>query len=359
LSHVHHYLWEIAHHPHYIPRIFRLELWSSNNGRLQPDQWHTHTSNLPLSEVAKTYPAIPFPQHLHPQTEFFTQCFNIFNHYARPDEGSEWAREVQKDVVPTMLGVLLLALTSLKELKCAASWLMDFPFFSNCRTGQVTMTFPEGWRHAYLGCVLKVLEKKLEVLEFPTNLGHMAFTPRPKALFDFRHFAHLRELSVPMSAIGYYQRAFRQAANPVNIFPRTLELLRISEATEFAANFLNNLCLALKRGKFPCLRRIEIYYKSPREVITGLADVSHCPDPASDVQKMCTDAGLAVLLYFPGTIMQGSLTQRSLWSLKEEGRLRFVELASWKARMGFFGTPEVMLEGETMETDPEGDVIMG
>ncbi|KAF2677480.1 hypothetical protein K458DRAFT_243937, partial [Lentithecium fluviatile CBS 122367] len=232
LSRLHHYLWELAHHPHFIPKIRRLELWSSSEGRLPAEVSQTSIINLQSFVRSYRYPSTPCPPELL-GGEFMDQCLTIFIFFAKKtNHKTEWADKVQEDVVPTLLAVLLLALPNLKELKCAAAWLMDFPFFRQLFTHDVLRVLPEDWHHRYLFCVARALQGKLEILEFPTDLAHMAFLVRSRMPFDFRPFAHLKQLSLSMSTLKYTQHALVAPIGPEYVFPPTLELLRISEATE-------------------------------------------------------------------------------------------------------------------------------
>ena len=82
------------------------------------------------------------------------------------------------------------------------------------------------------------------------------------------------------------------------IFPPSLEVLRISEATHDTANILNSVCAGKIAGHLPLVRRVELYYIDAHHIVEALAARYHCLDPIKDGQRVCRDAEIELRLYF-------------------------------------------------------------
>ena len=205
----------------------------------------------------------------------------------------------------------------------------------------------------YLAPVLKQLQHRLTILEFPANFEGFYFIGMPRAIFDFRGFQNLTELNISMKALFWTSFApWRSPADPSTILPRALKVLRVSECTATTANFANQLCLLIKRGQFPALRRVELYFKHWRQKIEMDAEEFRCMHPVKDTRQIFSDAGLELYLYFPSVEWNTREFESTPWSCKVEGLLKETEIIALNLHGSPFNTFEI-------EADREGDVEMG
>jgi hypothetical protein len=79
-------------------------------------------------------------------------------------------------------------------------------------------------------------------------------------------------------------RRFHELPDPRELFPPTLEVLNISEASPYTPIFLKDLCTAKKDGHFPSPRRVEVYHLDPLKSNELFADKYQCPKPVTYVQ---------------------------------------------------------------------------
>jgi hypothetical protein len=245
-------MWQLGHRPSLLAQIESLEVWSMSEGRVLRGGGPRQNK----------YKPIPAPALLLQDTEFMEQSRTIIQHFAgTKHHEKQWLTALTEDVVPALFGMLICVLPKLKELRLGDAWMLDFPLFANmlCTTAKAFPMAPSEWRHHFLAGALNSILTRLKVLEVPTDMTAMYFPLRTTTIFDFRRFENLTEVSLTMRAVqGLNTR--NGPSDPVEIFPKMLEVLRISEATYYTVNFLNQLCLAKKRGYFPSLRRVEIYH---------------------------------------------------------------------------------------------------
>jgi hypothetical protein len=273
----------------------------------------------------------------------------------------EWMTALAKDVVPSLFGALICVLPNLKELRLGDAWLLDFPLFANTLSpaAKVHVMLPTEWRHHFLAGALASTLGNLKVLEIPADMTAMHFHPHINACFDFRRFQQLEEVSLTMRALqGSRYRG--PPANPTEIFPETLEVLRISEASCYTVNFLNQLCLARKQDRLPQLRRVEIYHIEDFDKVCEDADKMRFPHPVNDVRTMCRDAELGIYLYFPPVSMKtwesGGGTP---WRMKTEAQVLIIgEATCWIKDAGVFGVLPQRLGRVELEWDKDGDAVM-
>jgi hypothetical protein len=282
------------------------------------------------------------------------KCEEIINFFAsNAVHRLVWTQALSTDIVSALIGILILGLPNLRELYLGPSWLMDYPFFSQIPSQEIRNIYPSWWEHLYLTPVLKQLQSRLTVLEFPANFKGFYFTGMPRAIFDFRGFQHLTELNISMKALFWTSLApWRSPADPSTILPRSLEVLRVSECNETTANFANQLCLLIKQGQFPALRRVELYFEHWRQKIEMDAEEFRCMHPVKDTRKIFLDVGLELYLYFPGVEWNTPKFGSTPWSCRAEGLLQEAESIALNLQGVSFNTFEV-------KVDREGDVEMG
>lgn len=266
IAHIHRVLHLLSRRPALLPKIRVLELFGSSEGRIP----YAQTTDVAyFQRKPPSYPSICFSDPLQ-KVELCKRLEKAFADHVDEDwKTAAWSDRVRKDIIPNFLAVLLLILPNLRELKCAASWLMDFAVFDGCMTPEASITrYPARLavyrRHLYF--IAAKLQQRLEVLEFPADLANFDIIMAPSEIFDFRGFTQLRELTLTTRLLHWPQHR-RVVADPVCVLPRSLELLRISEANERTGEFVHYLCDArARRGHFPALGRIELYYEDLRYV---------------------------------------------------------------------------------------------
>jgi hypothetical protein len=334
LRHIDRYLWELGHHANLIPKIRKLEIFSSSEGRVKKREVRPESRpsiqilwdltvpaggrHTPRFYVLKTrvgvyglpcedaeYPAVSALQIQNSASfsrdSLFEKCLEVIDEFYTLDPSRElscaqWKAALKSDTVQGLLAMLLFILPNLKELYIGAAWLMDFPMFSEL-TPEDLLYSPGEWRHDWMGEILTTLKEKLEVLEFPAGSEGMRFQRRSSAIFDFRSFKMLRYISVPMHALQWCWRG--TTPDPADVFPPTLELLRISECASRTANFMNELCLSKKKGFFPNLRCVELYFLLDKDIVAKLCESARRPDITQDVRNMCISADLELYIFFP------------------------------------------------------------
>lgn len=134
----------------------------------------------------------------------------------------DWCKAIRCDCLPGLLGVLIRILPNLRELRCSAGWLMDFPIFAQI-LGENQSAIPEKWTsHAFLASPMKQLQENLEVLEIPADRTAIDFESQISAIYDFRKFANLEELGINQKALWYLGSVspvvFHDIAGPLSYF---------------------------------------------------------------------------------------------------------------------------------------------
>lgn len=349
LTYIDVYLWELGHHSHLIPQIRALEIWSTSVSRVSRDE---------AGLSVKKYTPIPAPPLLLQRQALFEKCAEIIEHYG--DTGRhkhEWRDALQDDVVPALFGVLLCILPNLASLKLGNAWLMDFPIFRQILSADVRAEYysPPGWRHGYMAGAIAAVADKLEILDIPADMTAMYFCARAATVFDYRRFTNLKELGVSMKALGGYTPLPWPSPKPKEILPKGLEVLRISEATQYTTTIINQLCHSKNSGHFDSLKRVEIYHQLQHDLTDKLATVLMCLSPVEDVHRVCAHAGVALYIYFPGYCMHTWELGDTPWSLREEGKgvLRNAERGIHKLPMADVAFPALELEW-----DGDGDAVM-
>ncbi|KAG9190430.1 hypothetical protein G6011_08518 [Alternaria panax] len=358
------YMWEMGHRSHLLSRVKRLEIWSRSEGRTTKTMYVSRTGvNVYLTDVAYTPTATP--DRTRQEAEFMEICETQIQHYATNKRHAEdWIRALETDIVPALFGVLLCVLPNLRELKVGDAWLMDFPFFANMRSPSAIANPPHpwSWKHNFLSGALTAILPHLTVLEVPSDMTTLMCDHSMATLFDFRRFETLREVTLTMKAIEGHSilRIGTPPADPREIFTKTLETLRINEATHITANFLNELCLAKKTFFFPSLKRVEAYHIEHLEDTRARADIAQCLDPIDDVRAMFRDAEVAVYLYFPPwTMTTWDSEGGTPWRMKTEpDELHRGECTCYQKAMGPFGVPQEPMDRFEVEWDAEGDAVM-
>jgi hypothetical protein len=232
---------------------------------------------------------------------------------------------------------------------------MDWPIFSSLTPVGVRIIEPGGWKHKWLSPVLRKLQPELQVLEFPANMAAFVTNHGAVALFDFRGFKNLKYLSVSSSAWCSFPR--RPPPNPVQLLPKGLEMLRMSECTSPTINLINEICLAKKQGNFPSLVRIELYFSRSVRFICDAAQRRRNPHPVNDTPRICADAGIELYMYFPICCLSTRGVGRTPWSLREEGIWKLKE-AEHLAMHPEQGPGWLELEPFELGSDLDGDILM-
>ncbi|KAF2822853.1 hypothetical protein CC86DRAFT_385050 [Ophiobolus disseminans] len=351
LTHIDKYLWEIGHRDHLLPQIRTLEIHSSSEGRIQRD-----TNGMPKRE----YTAVSSPAFPLWELKFVEKCQEVIAHLA-DDKRNErrWSNALAEDVVPALFGVLLCTLPNLRELILGDCWLMDMPIFASMVSPDINGASPHLWHHTYLNSVLATLLPKLEVLDVPADMSSLWFSSRAATIFDFRGFQSLRKVGITMKALWWCPRMYRSPPDPRELFPPTLEVLKISEATEYTPMFLSNLCTAKKGRHFPKLRRVEVYYMEDLQAMKDSVSYLRYPNAVDFVQQMFRDAELGLYVFFPEWQSRTWELGGSPWILKKESfafetaRRRMLTKAT-----GPFGIPIPVSDVFEAEWDVDGDSIM-
>jgi hypothetical protein len=364
LAFIDRYMSEMGHRSQLLGKVKSLEIWSKSEGRTTKTRYISRTgAYVYLTDVA--YIPTVAPDRIIQDVVFMETCKNMIQHYAATEpHAMDWNYALSDDIVPALFGVLLCALPNLRELKLGDAWLMDFPVFASTRSASAlaNSSHPLDWEHDFLGGALTAKLPHLTVLEIPTDMTALLFSHSMTTLFDFRRFQNLKEVNLTMKAIQNHEftRLATPPADPREMFPKTLEILRISEATHITANFLNQLCLAKNTSHLPSLNRVEVYYMDHLEHTRFRAEQGLCLDPIDDVRVICRDAAIAVYLYFPPwTMTTWTSDGGTPWRLKSEpDELVRGEYACWKKAMGPFGVHQEPVDRVEVEWDADGDAMM-
>jgi hypothetical protein len=281
---------------------------------------------------ASVYTKIPCPPEFSAQIDWDSFLAIIKNFSARPEHVGLWLSALKEDVIQGLLGILLVSLPNLKELRCAAVWLMDFPLLSNILSAEVIGLSDPEWKHGYLAGVINALAPKLEILEVPTNRWQLDFYSLPSfrvsSLFDFAPFEKLKELNISLKVLKYkHWDRMHLHARAILSLPPNLQVLRISEGELSTIPLILAIRTAKNTGRaLQSLERIEIFYST---VYLGfLRDSSRRGwlDPIQDMRKWCSSAQVSLSLFFPGVALHTVNADRSLWSLKDNQELSPTEL---------------------------------
>ncbi|KAF1943841.1 hypothetical protein EJ02DRAFT_442990 [Clathrospora elynae] len=332
LTYIDRYMWQLGHRAELLEHVKSLEICSTSDGRIQSDE---------RGIAQKHHEPIAASGTMLDRDGLKQSCASIVSHFADSKKYEEiWLAALDRDVVPALFGVLLCTLPNLRKLKLGDAWLLDFPLFANMfsQDAKEGLVLPHSWRHHFLVGALTAILPRLKVLEPPTDMKSLFMGIEITALFDMRCFAKLREVGITMRELQQQCYPWHRFAPPDarEIFPKTLQVLRISEATHWTADFLNQLCLAKKVGYFPNLGRVE------------------------GVRVMSKDAEIALYVYFPPWIMRtwesGGGTP---WRLRaEEGWLRQGEVMCWRKDMVYFRVVKPMFTMREAEWDADGDAVM-
>ena len=308
------------------------------------------------------YRGIEAPPSLRKQEDFMQECRLLIEHFAVSDEHKDsWLTALRYDVIPALFGVLLCVLPRLTELRIGNAWLSDFLIFSELVTDQTLCLYwvPKNGNHSFLASALATVVPRLELLEIPADLTGMYFGLQKNTLFDLRRLTHLREVGISMKATQGHRMNSRGPADPRVLFPPTLEVLRISEATADSAVFLNKICLAKKTAYLEALKRVEVYHIAYAQETVTQAHVKQRPHPINDVRAMFKDAGLALYLYFPPCELKTWVAGGTPWSLRAEGDA--LEYGAQRCLEENFKSDDFKGTGPVFEVewDHDGDVVMG
>lgn len=371
LTHIHTFLRELGHHHTLIPKIKRLEIFSSTTGRIQElppppeddsdEAQDAYFESLPDFE----YPALPCPREVFMEPGFRARCTDVINYFLNDEQEDikkDWLAALNSDIVPALLGVLLVLLPNLKELHIATSWLMDWPIFSSLRASELRDWEPWGWEHTWMDPIMEHVQGRLEVLEFPADLTELRFPWDTKSMFDLRIFNNLRRLSLtmPMLLLNPTTRV-PDLLGPADILPASLELLQVGECNCFAGNMLNDICLAKKRHELPRLARVEFYHEKTWLVTSAFAKYSRALNLYQDVVRICSEAEIEIYQWFPQIGFQISKIGATPWKLREEGARSIMRAEfEYNKRLGW---EEELLRGfpftaSEMHADASGDLVM-
>jgi hypothetical protein len=343
LTYIDQYLWELGHHEHLQAQIRSLEIWSNNEGRLP------HNSRGGQTREYRPIRA----RHLN--VEFMEQCKNVISYWATTYQYElQWHAALYFDCIPALFGLLICILPNLRKLKLGNCWLMDFPSFSNILShdARSRLMQPPAWKQSFTNGAMSLLLIRLEVLEVPADMSRIFFMGI-STVFDFRGFKDLKEIGMSMKPLWWFPGSRGVTAlDPRELFPASLELLKISEATWATPVFIQHLCRAKTGGHFPLLRHLEIYSMTSLKLVEEeyVASAISISDPVSAVQPWCSAAEVELYMYFPLWSLKTWEIQGTHWHLREEHDVfASATQVGYKKDKGFFGVAEDMskaFEGE-------------
>jgi hypothetical protein len=352
LTYIDKYLWELGHHEHLHAQIRSLEIWSYSEDRILYDDRGRMTR-----EYKRLAARICDPQ-------FLEKCKEIISYWAMGHNvAPHWKQALYFDCIPALFGVLICILPNLKELKLGNAWLMDFPIFSNMLSPDANTTYmqPTEWKHTFTNSAMSLLLTRLEVLDLPADMSCMLFV-HINTVFDFRRFENLKEIGISMRPLWWWPGLRgNRFLDPRELFPPSLEVLKVSEATWATSVFLQNLSLAKTGGHFPALRRMEVYHMKPLELVwkeckERLIPVVH---PVYHMKQLCQSAEVALYIYFPPWSLKTWEIQGTPWRLREERDVFTPALqCGYRKDMGFFGIAEDIFDAFEAEWDKDGDAVM-
>ncbi|KAF2846699.1 hypothetical protein T440DRAFT_222033 [Plenodomus tracheiphilus IPT5] len=337
------YMWQLFSRLHLVPQVRALEIWSISHGRYERDE---RGCSIP------SYPAVKLTAELLKRSPLVRGLLNA----RRINNDKAGAEAIGNDVVASLFCSLVCVLPNLQELRIGNAWLMDFPIFVCLLSSDTSqqLRLPRAWQNGFSKTACAVLSSQITVLDIPAEMTAMMFF-RAQNLFDFRSLSKLRELGLSMKALQF--RPYRQTVqDPREIFPVTLEVLRISEASSDVTGHLRNLCIAKKGGHFPALRRVEVYFMEHLEESETFVLP---PGLLVDIRAMFKDAKVAILVYFPPWALRTWDAGGTPWSLRiqggalEEGELRTLYTDQVVQPETFKGSP-----GVEAEWDGDGDTVM-
>ncbi|KAH5301855.1 hypothetical protein HBI67_029710 [Parastagonospora nodorum] len=372
LTHVDKYISQLMRHERLQPQVTSLEICSLSEHRIPRNQYGL---------AIRLYHPTRAPVGADP--DFIARCESIINTaYCQQirigsTDALQWKVAMRQDCLPALLTVLVSMLPNLRELKLGNTWLMDFPIFSTMLSPDVVASsmIPSPWLHPWLEGIKDTLRPKLAVLNVPADMSCLHFSRQANTVFEFRRFTALRELAITSRALcpvlfvlivdncglsGPHQFA---PPDPRELFPPSLQVLRVSEADPQTHRFVEHLCKAKMGGHLPALRRIEVYHmlSNKRVLAANPAFANRDWDPTLYLQKSCRDAELALYVYVPDYEMATWILGRSPWLLREEHDIfaKIAHDAFWKA-IGHFA---IMDEGARSipyeaEWDSDGDLVM-
>jgi hypothetical protein len=351
LTYIDQYLWELGHHEYLHAQIRSLEIWSDNEDRLP------HNSR---GGPTREYSPI---RARHLNVEFMEQCKNVISYWATTYQCElQWHAALYFDCIPALFGVLICILPNLRELKLGNCWLIYFPIFSNILSpdARSRLMQPPAWKQSFTNGAMSLLLIRLKVLEVPTDMSRIFFLGI-STVFDFRGFKNLKEIGMSMKPLWLFPGSRGVAAlDPRELFPTSLELLKISEATWTTPVFLQYLCHAKTGGHFPVLRRLEVYSMTPlksveEEYAARYFGVSH---PVSAVQPWFKAAEVELYMYFPPWSLKTWEIQGIPWHLREEHDVFAAAIQiGHKKDKGFFVVAEDMSKAFEGEWDKRGNSV--
>ncbi|RAR10727.1 hypothetical protein DDE82_001118 [Stemphylium lycopersici] len=362
------YMCEVRKRQELLVQVKTVEIWSNSQELKERQKNHSERKHGSSSAIRpKSYLSISAPECMTRDADFMETCTEIIERKSSNAEDQEdWNSALETDVIPSLFSVLLCMLPNLRELKLSDAWMIDFPFLTTALSASATQNIimPLDWagKRGYQSDAIAALFTRLTVLEIPTDMTAMCFSRGIAMPFDFRNFSNLREVAITMRAISLFIPLGTHAGpiDPREMFPKTLELLRITEASYATANFLNQTCLSKKTGHFPHVRRVEVYHMESLNDTVAESEEARCPHPVKDVHIMCADAEIALYLYFPPWIMKSWESGGGApWRLKAESeRLRRAEQKCYDIDMEPFDMKYVMWDRFEAEWDADGDLVM-
>jgi hypothetical protein len=368
LTHIYNYMFELGQNTRLLGKVQKLEIFNSREGqskhRVSYGNYPTWSQYLARYTIYDSYPQAPSPLYMTECTDIMDAFKNVIGHFTREGHNIqtrddriaqlEWLNALEDDDVHGLLGILLVALPNLKELCIGATWLMDFPIFSHILTNTTTCLAPLEWSRRWTKVPLATLFDKLEVLELPADITGLLFSRPGRDLLNLHPFHKLKHLGLSMDMINAVSIRSRAPPNPTHFLPPSLELLRISECTELTTNFINELCLARKKGHFPKLQQVDLYFWKSFHTTEYLINKFHCIHPI-DMRQICSDASLALYMYMPFFRQRTEELAATPWSLDEAGVL---EGREWKRWGHLIDDCMYAMGSFSVAWDADGDTIM-
>lgn len=348
LTYIDKYLWELVHNEHLQPQVKTLEIWSYSEHRIPKNK---------DGSLRREYVATRAPVSWDPG--FIPTCHTVIAATSSRRK-AQWKKALTDDCIPALFGVLLCTLPNLRELMLGNAWLMDFPIFWSIRSPYVaaSVSIPSEWRHKFLDSALTMILPKLEILDVPADMSQLYFLRTP-TVFDFTKFENLKEVGITMRALWWQPSSRRNPPpDPREVFPQTLEVLRISEAGlgDSILRLIQNIRLAKNVGYFPVLRRIEVYFMEALEMEW---EPGCGPDPCEEIYRKFCDAGFAMYLYWPAYELKTWEVKATPWTLREErNKFDAAQNGVFKKAMGPFGVEQGWSETVEAEWDVDGDTVM-
>ncbi|KAH9869481.1 hypothetical protein IAQ61_006687 [Plenodomus lingam] len=271
------YLWQLRSRPELIKQVHTLDIWSRSNGRVTRDE---------RNRICHEYPKIKAATVLE-NTRFLPHFLSVLKN--AKDE--RVISQIEEDVLPLLFCYLVVSLPGLRERKLGGAWLMDFPIFEcGLSSALGRMYLPGDWRNSFSLSTYKNLLSQLTVLDVPADMTAMHFAQSARTVFD----------SSAYPCEPSKNSRTRLPAKPHKIFPPTLQILRISEASQTTPHFLCQLAIAKKYGShLPALVRVEAYFESRYKAYCHNASSRSPARRIIHIPKLFKDAHIALLLYFP------------------------------------------------------------